>query len=83
MEVVVVIAGEPEGSRLAGGQQEGLQYNGESAWCSVAQIIGIYIISADVKKYSSLPPTMVGYKSYIYIIPSLAFHQRRLIGRRV
>jgi hypothetical protein len=26
---------------------------------------------------------MMGYKPYIYIIPSLAFHQRRLIGRRV
>jgi len=29
---VAVIAGELEGSWLAGGQQEGLQYNGESAW---------------------------------------------------
>jgi hypothetical protein len=35
--VAAVIAGEPEGSRLAGGQQEGLQYSGGSAWCSVAQ----------------------------------------------
>jgi hypothetical protein len=32
-----VIAGEPGGSWLAGGQQEGLQYSGGSAWCSVAQ----------------------------------------------
>jgi hypothetical protein len=34
---IAVIAGEPEGSWLAGGQQEGLQYSGGSAWCSVAQ----------------------------------------------
>jgi hypothetical protein len=31
----------------AGGQQEGLQYNGEAAWWKV---IGVYIISADEKK---------------------------------
>jgi hypothetical protein len=24
-----------------------------------------------------------GYRSYIYMIPSLAFHQRRLVERRV
>jgi hypothetical protein len=35
--IITVIAGEPEGSWLAGGQQEGLQYSGGSAWCSVAQ----------------------------------------------
>jgi hypothetical protein len=29
---VAVIAGELEGSWRAGGQQEGLQYNGEAAW---------------------------------------------------
>ena len=38
---------------------------------------------ASAKRNSSLPPTIVGYKSYIYIIPSLAFHQRRLVERRV
>jgi hypothetical protein len=39
-----VIAGELEGSWRAGGQQEGLQYNGEAA----QQVIVIYIVSADV-----------------------------------
>ena len=34
-----VIAGELEGSWRAGGQQEGLQYNGEVAW---GQVIVIY-----------------------------------------
>ena len=35
----IVIAGELEGSWRAGGQQEGLQYNGEVAW---GQVIVIY-----------------------------------------
>ena len=37
------------------------------------------------KRNSSLPSTIRGYRSYIYIylIPSLAFHQRRLVERRV
>ena len=43
----IVIASELEGSWLAGGQQEGLQYNGGSAW---QEVIGIYIISADAKR---------------------------------
>jgi hypothetical protein len=34
----------------AGGQQEGLQYNGEAA----QQVIVIYIVSADEKRNSSL-----------------------------
>jgi hypothetical protein len=35
----------------AGGQQEGLQYNGEAAWWTV---IVIYIVSADEKRNSNL-----------------------------
>ena len=30
-----------------------------------------------------MPSTIRGYRSYIYMIPSLAFHQRRLVERRV
>jgi hypothetical protein len=37
----------------AGGQQEGLQYNGEAAWWKV---IGVYIISADEKKFKLALP---------------------------
>ena len=32
LKLFAVIAGELEGSWRAGGQQEGLQYNGEAAW---------------------------------------------------
>jgi hypothetical protein len=39
-----------EGSWRAGGQQEGLQYNGEAA----QQVIDIYIVSADEKRNSNL-----------------------------
>jgi hypothetical protein len=38
---------------------------------------------AIVKRNSSLPSTIRGYKSYIYMIPSLTFHQRRLVERLV
>jgi hypothetical protein len=48
-----VIAGELEGSWRAGGQQEGLQYNGEAAWWKV---IVIYCISADEKKLKLASP---------------------------
>jgi len=47
LQIFAVIAGELEGSWQAGGQQEGLQYNGEAAWWKVTVI---YCISADEKK---------------------------------
>ena len=31
------------------------------------------------RKTQACPSTMMGYKSYIHIIPSLAFHRRRLV----
>jgi hypothetical protein len=43
----------------------------------------IYIISADVKKLKLAPYNGRIQALYIYIVPSLAFHRRRLVERLV